>query len=76
MISSIAFSYWTPFRARFLRAGPIRVQVVLTFFFLGIEEIGVRTEQPFDVLPIWQYLDAIDASVGQILTHGDHRPPA
>jgi hypothetical protein len=30
---------------------------------------GVRIEQPFDVLPLWQYVDAIDASCKQILQH-------
>ena len=38
-------------------------------FMLGIEDVGIRTEQPFDVLPLWQYVEAIDASCAQILNH-------
>ena len=51
--------------------GTIPISAAVTDFMLGIEDIGVRIEQPFDVLlPLWQYVKtAVDASCGQILAH-------
>ena len=49
--------------------GTVPVCAVLSYFMLGIEDVGVRTEQPFDVLPLWQVLGAIDASCEQIKSH-------
>lgn len=43
------------------------VSVVVSFFLLGIQDIGSRVEQPFDVLPLWQYCQTIDQSVDQML---------
>ena len=55
--------------------GTVPVSLVLGYFFLGIEDIGVRTEQPFDLLPLWQYVDGIDASCEQILAHRSEPEP-
>ena len=33
---------------------------------LGIEDIGVRLEEPFDVLPLWQYAKLIERSIAQL----------
>jgi putative membrane protein len=49
--------------------GTVPVSAAVSFFMLGIEDIGVRIEQPFDSLPLWQYVEAIDSSCGQILAH-------
>ena len=49
--------------------GTVPVSTVLSFFFLGIEDIGTRIEQPFDTLPLWQYVESVDASCEQILAH-------
>ncbi|CAJ1428085.1 unnamed protein product [Effrenium voratum] len=43
--------------------------LVISFFMLGIEDIGSRVEQPFDVLPLWQYCEDVDASCKQLLDH-------
>lgn len=49
--------------------GTVPVTCAIGFYMLGIEDIGVRIEQPFDVLPLWQYVDAIDASCEQLIAH-------
>ena len=33
------------------------------------QDVGVRTEMPFDLLPLWLYVDAIEASCDQIRNH-------
>lgn len=43
--------------------------LVISFFMLGIEDIGSRVEQPFDVLPLWQYCEDIEFSCQQLLEH-------
>ena len=43
--------------------------LVISFFMLGIEDIGSRVEQPFDVLPLWQYCQDVEASCQQLLEH-------
>eukprot|EP00434_Breviolum_minutum_P021367 symbB.v1.2.018854.t1/scaffold1521.1/size113984/4 len=43
--------------------------LVISFFMLGIEDIGSRVEQPFDVLPLWQYCEDIEFSCQQLLQH-------
>ncbi|CAE7659731.1 unnamed protein product [Symbiodinium sp. CCMP2456] len=55
-------------------AGPaltVPVTLVTSFFMLGIEDIGSRVEQPFNVLPLWQYCQTIDQSCLQIVRHHD-----
>lgn len=41
--------------------------MTITFFMLGIEDIGCRVEQPFNVMPLWQYCQTIDTSCVQIV---------
>jgi len=43
--------------------------LVISFFMLGIEDIGSRVEQPFDVMPLWQYCEDIEFSCQQLLQH-------
>ena len=43
--------------------------IFVSFVLLGIEDIGVQIEEPFDVLPLWQYCDAIGASCDQLQLH-------
>eukprot|EP00931_Biecheleriopsis_adriatica_P075210 TRINITY_DN49130_c0_g1_i1.p1 TRINITY_DN49130_c0_g1~~TRINITY_DN49130_c0_g1_i1.p1 ORF type:complete len:484 (-),score=68.45 TRINITY_DN49130_c0_g1_i1:46-1470(-) len=55
-------------------AGPamtVPVTLVTSFFMLGIEDIGSRVEQPFNVLPLWQYCQTVEASCVQILKHSE-----
>jgi len=55
-------------------AGPaltVPVTLVTSFFMLGIEDIGSRVEQPFNVMPLWQYCQTIDQSCSQIVRHHD-----
>lgn len=47
--------------------GTVPVTMVLSYMFLGIEEIGSRCEEPFSVLPLWQYCQAVDKSCAQLL---------
>lgn len=49
-----------------LGAGVVIAQQLLSFFLLGIEDIGVQIEQPFDVLPLKKICFKI-ANEGQIV---------
>ncbi|CAK0839590.1 unnamed protein product [Prorocentrum cordatum] len=40
--------------------------LLISFFMLGIEDIGSRVEQPFDVMPLWQYCTTIEQSCVQL----------
>eukprot|EP00941_MAST-03F_sp_MAST-3F-sp1_P003868 g3868.t1 len=42
--------------------GSIPAAVLISFAFYGIEDIGVQIEEPFDVLPLRQYCQAIQTS--------------
>ncbi|CAK9098474.1 unnamed protein product [Durusdinium trenchii] len=58
--------------AMFPLLGPtltVPITLVISFFMLGIEDIGSRVEQPFDVLPLWQYCEDIENSCNQLLEH-------
>jgi ion channel-forming bestrophin family protein len=44
--------------------------VFVTWALLGIEDIGVQLEDPFDVLPLRQYSTAVQNSINQILGPG------
>jgi len=39
--------------------------LVVSFVMFGIEDIGLRIEQPFSILPIWQYSDTVKVSTDQ-----------
>ena len=47
----------------------VPVSLLISYMMLGIEDIGSRIENPFQVLPLWQYCDVIDASCTQLLSH-------
>jgi ion channel-forming bestrophin family protein len=51
----------------------IPVCLLTSFAVLGIEDIGVQLEEPFDVLPLRQYSDGIFDSINQI--ERNYRPP-
>lgn len=77
------YSPYSKFTARFLSVwcggipfalypllGPVitpPASVIIGFFLLGIQDIGTRVEQPFDVLPLWQYCAVIDGGVDQMV---------
>lgn len=48
-------------------AGTIPTSVVISTFLYGLEDVGARIEQPFDMLPLWQYCDGIDGACKQHL---------
>mmetsp|Transcript_29330 Transcript_29330/g.56762 ORF Transcript_29330/g.56762 Transcript_29330/m.56762 type:complete len:542 (+) Transcript_29330:68-1693(+) len=45
--------------------------LIIAFFMLGIEDIGSRVEQPFDVMPLWQYCQMIDQTCLQLVRHSE-----
>eukprot|EP00930_Biecheleria_cincta_P054873 TRINITY_DN41263_c0_g1_i1.p1 TRINITY_DN41263_c0_g1~~TRINITY_DN41263_c0_g1_i1.p1 ORF type:complete len:490 (+),score=67.66 TRINITY_DN41263_c0_g1_i1:213-1472(+) len=58
--------------AMFPLAGPVMtvpITLVTSFFMLGIEDIGSRVEQPFNVLPLWQYCQTVEQSCLQLIRH-------
>ena len=40
--------------------------LVISFVMFGLEDIGIRVEQPFNILPLWQYCETIEASCNQV----------
>jgi len=49
--------------------GPVAtpmLSVGAAFLFLGLDDIGQRVEQPFFILPLWQYCDVIDRDCEQL----------
>lgn len=46
--------------------GTLPASVLTAFAILGIEDIGVQLEEPFDILPLRQYSDGIFDSINQI----------
>lgn len=69
--SSRLMSLWTmllPF-ALYPSTGPyglIPASVITTYAILGIEDVGVQLEEPFDILPLRQYCEGIYDSINQI----------
>jgi len=76
------YSPYTKFTCRFLTVwcttlplalypilglGSVPASVAISFFMLGIEDIGSRVEQPFNVMPLWQYCQTVDTSCVQIV---------
>lgn len=44
--------------------------MMISYFLHGLDDMSTRIEQPFDILPLWQYCDGIDAGCRQHLkTH-------
>ncbi|CAE8693184.1 unnamed protein product, partial [Polarella glacialis] len=52
-------------------AGTVPVSLIISFFMLGIEDIGSRVEQPFNVMPLWQYCQTVDQSCIQLVRHNE-----
>lgn len=42
---------------------------VIAFLFLGIEELGVQVEQPFQVIPLWQLCNQVQADIEELVLH-------
>lgn len=76
------YSPYTKFTCRFLTVwcttlplalypllglGTVPASITISFFMLGIEDIGSRVEQPFNVMPLWQYCQTVDTSCVQIV---------
>lgn len=50
--------------------GPVMttpIALFLSFVFLGIDDIGRRVEEPFDNMPLWQFVHHVDRSCEQLL---------
>jgi predicted membrane chloride channel (bestrophin family) len=47
--------------------GTVPTAVVVAAFMYGLEDVASRIEEPFHSLPLWQYVEGIDASCKQIL---------
>merc|ERR1712187_908671 len=83
IIQTPIYSPYTVFTARILYAwvhslpfafsgvaGPaatIMMSLSSAFLFLGIDDIGQRVEQPFAILPLWQFCDVIDRDCSQLV---------
>lgn len=50
-----------------LGLGTVPASITISFFMLGIEDIGSRVEQPFNCMPLWQYCQTVDTSCIQIV---------
>jgi len=37
--------------------------------FLGIEELGVQVEQPFQVIPLWQLCNQVQEDIEELVLH-------
>lgn len=48
-------------------AGTVPTSIVIGVFMFGLEDVASRIEEPFRTLPLWQYVEGIDASCTQIL---------
>lgn len=52
--------------------GPVCTPVISVFtgfLMLGIDDIGSRVEQPFDILPLWQYVANLDKDCEQLMNN-------
>ena len=47
--------------------GTVPTALVVAAFMYGLEDVASRIEEPFHSLPLWQYVEGIDASCKQIL---------
>ena len=56
--SCLPFALWPYFGAE----GTVAASLAIAFTMLGIEDIGVTVEEPFDLLPMWRLVDAVDAA--------------
>ena len=51
--------------------GTPAASLFIGYALLGIEDIGVQIEEPFDVLPLWQYSATVAASCDQLVAIAD-----
>lgn len=69
--SVIVFFLAMPFV--FAASSPVLLSVAWTFIsaflFLGIEELGVQVEQPFQVIPLWQLCLQAQADIEELVLH-------
>ena len=69
--SVIVFFLAMPFV--FAVSSPVFLSVVWTFIiaflFLGIEELGVQVEQPFQVIPLWQLCNQVQEDIEELVLH-------
>ena len=42
---------------------------IIAFLFLGIEELGVQVEQPFQVIPLWQLCNQVQEDIEELVLH-------
>ncbi|KXZ52338.1 hypothetical protein GPECTOR_10g970 [Gonium pectorale] len=49
----------------------VPVEAILTYLLLGIDEIAIQMEEPFGILPLENFCDAVQQSVEQV-TRMDH----
>lgn len=47
--------------------GTVPCSMIIALFMYGLEDVGTRIEEPFDSLPLWQYVDGIDGSIKQMM---------
>jgi len=87
IIRTPVYTAYTRFTSRFLwlwcstlplamypMLGPLctpPASLIIAFFMLGIEDIGSRVEQPFDVMPLWQYCQMVDQTCLQLVRHSE-----
>ena len=67
------WSFLLPF-AIYDGCGPIGVvpaSVMISYALMGIEDVGLQIEEPFNILPIRQYSDGINAGVDSIASGYD-----
>ena len=69
--SVIVFFLAMPFV--FAASGPVVLSAawtfIIAFLFLGIEELGVQVEQPFQVLPLWQLCNQVQEDIEELVLH-------
>ena len=46
--------------------GVVGFSFCTAYIFLGIEELGVQVEQPFDILPLWQICHLATRNVEEV----------
>ena len=69
--SVIVFFLVMPFV--FAASSPVLLSVawtlIIAFLFMGIEELGVQVEQPFQVIPLWQLCNQVQEDIEELVLH-------
>jgi putative membrane protein len=42
---------------------------VISFVYLGIDELGVQVEQPFQLIPLWQLCRNVQEDIEELVLH-------